>query len=75
MEKSNKEKEESWHDNPEKWKLGVFYYNKNDKRIFTAKRNPDYGIMLNFANPKSYLVMLFSALFFGFILFKINQNK
>ena len=75
MDKRNKELEESWHDNPENWKLGVLYYNKNDKRVFTDKRNPNYGTTLNFANPKTYLFLLFSTLFFGFVIYMTTKNK
>ncbi len=35
MEKSQKELEESWHSSAKNWKFGVFYFNKNDKRVFT----------------------------------------
>jgi uncharacterized membrane protein len=38
------------------WKLGIFYFNKNDKRIFPPKRNPAMGWTINFANPKSIIV-------------------
>ncbi|WP_447641655.1 MULTISPECIES: DUF5808 domain-containing protein [Chitinophagaceae] len=40
------------------WKWGIFYYNKNDKRLFPRKRNPWMGWTVNFANPKSILVFL-----------------
>ena len=40
------------------YKLGVFYYNPQDKRILVPKRNPNYGATFNFANPYSYLLLL-----------------
>ena len=56
------------------WKWGLFFYNKKDKRVFIEKPNPEYGITLNFANPKAYLVLLLAAVFFGFILYMIQNN-
>ncbi len=39
------------------WKLGVFYYNKDDKRIFPPKRNPMLGWTINFANPYALIIL------------------
>ena len=75
MENAEKEFLESWSKDPKNWKLGQFYFNKEDNRVFVPKRNPAYGITPNFANPKTYLVLLICCLFFGFILFMINKNK
>jgi uncharacterized membrane protein len=75
MEKSKEKLEKCWHNEPKNWKLGVFYFNKNDKRVFVDKPNPNYGITLNFANPKAYLTVIISFLFFGFILYLITKNK
>ncbi len=49
--------DEMWRD-PNNWKFGVIYFNPNDKRTFVLKRNPIFGITLNFANPKSYLFLV-----------------
>lgn len=38
------------------WKFGVFYFNKNDERIFVPKRIGGLGWTINFANPLSVLV-------------------
>lgn len=43
---------------PRHWKAGVFYYNKDDERIFPPRRNPYLGWTINFANPKSILVFV-----------------
>jgi len=75
VEQSNKAQEESWRNDSKNWKLGQFYFNKKDKRIFVEKTNPEYGITINFANPKSLLVIILSILFFGFVLYMINKNK
>lgn len=55
---------------PENYKLGVFYFNKDDKRIFPPKRVKAMGWTVNFANPKS--IGLFVALII--ILFLIGNN-
>lgn len=39
------------------WKFGLFYYNKDDKRIFPPKRF-GFGWTVNFANPLSIIVFL-----------------
>ncbi|MES2411778.1 MAG: DUF5808 domain-containing protein [Bacteroidota bacterium] len=74
MDTPDKETLENWHIDSANWKLCGFYYNKKDKRIFLEKRNPMYGITLNFANPKAYLVLLAAACFFGFIIYMV-ENK
>jgi uncharacterized membrane protein len=52
--------------NPSHYKWGIFYYNKDDKRIFPPKRNPNLGWTINFANPYSFLafVALLVAVYF-----------
>jgi len=47
-----------WHEDPKNWKLGVFYYNKDDKRIFLPKRMKTLGWTVNFANAYSVLVLI-----------------
>lgn len=42
-----------WHKDPNNWKWGILYYNKEDKRIFPPKRNKYMGWTVNFANPVS----------------------
>lgn len=58
MDKPDKETLEEWHQNPNNWKLGVFYFNKEDQRIFPPKRLKALGWTVNFANPISILVLL-----------------
>ena len=53
-----KELLEEWHKNPNNWKFGVFYFNKDDKRIFPPKRNKYFGWTVNFANSTSIIVLL-----------------
>jgi uncharacterized membrane protein len=49
---------DAWHDDPSNWKLGIFYFNKLDKRVFPPKRIQWFGWTVNFAHPYSYLTML-----------------
>ena len=39
------------------WKLGVFYFNPTDKRLFLPKRS-GLGITINFAHPAGILITL-----------------
>jgi uncharacterized membrane protein len=56
-EKPNKETKDSWHSDPSNWILGMFYFNREDKRIFPPKRIAQLGWTINFANPVSILVI------------------
>jgi len=55
-EKPDKDTLKAWHDDPGNWKLGVFYFNKKDKRIFPPKRTY-LGWTVNFSNPFSILAL------------------
>ena len=57
-EKPSKETLKKWHDDPANWKLGIFYYNKLDKRLLPPKRFWILGWTVNFANPYSILTLL-----------------
>jgi uncharacterized membrane protein len=61
MENSNTENQDNGYNDPANWKWGLFYFNKNDKRIFPPKRFSGFGWTINFANPLS--VLAFIALF------------
>lgn len=56
-EKPSKETLDSWHNDPSNWILGIFYFNKKDKRIFPPKRIIQLGWTINFANPMSILAL------------------
>ncbi|HWY11510.1 MAG TPA: DUF5808 domain-containing protein [Bacteroidia bacterium] len=49
-----REDDDMWND-PDNWKGGLFYFNPKDKRVFVLKRNPWFGITLNFGNPYSII--------------------
>ena len=41
-------------DNPENYRLGIFYFNRKDKRAVVPKRNRLLGLTVNFARPYAY---------------------
>lgn len=55
--KPTKEILQEWHDDPSNWKLGIFYFNKKDKRLLPPKRIEGLGWTINFANPYSVLIL------------------
>ena len=57
-EKPTKENLTNWQKDPNNWKWGIFYFNKNDKRIFPPKRDKYFGWTVNFANPYSILAII-----------------
>jgi uncharacterized membrane protein len=61
-QKPSKETLNEWHNDPSNWKFGIFYFNKNDKRIFPPKRIKSLGWTINFANPISILVIVGSII-------------
>ena len=56
--KPDKETQDKWIQDSNNWKWGLFYYNKEDKRIFPPKKNPALGVTVNFANKLSVSVLL-----------------
>lgn len=50
--------ENNMHQDPNNWKLGIFYFNPKDKRVLVLKRIPGFGFTLNFGNPFSVIVIL-----------------
>lgn len=58
-----------------KWIWGIFYYNKEDDRIFPPKRLPWMGWTVNFANSKSIAALVAMLIFFYFIIFIIGKYK
>jgi uncharacterized membrane protein len=66
--KPNQDTFDEWHNDPSNWKLGVFYFNPKDKRIFPPKRLKSFGWTVNFANPLSVLALLIIILAFILVL-------
>jgi uncharacterized membrane protein len=53
---------------PENWTAGI-YRSKRDSRLLVPKRNPRYGQTINFAHPRSGLLLLgLSSVPLGFLL-------
>jgi len=67
-EEPSRETLNQWHDDPSNWKLGIFYFNKKDIRIFPPKRMEGFGWTINFANPYSLLTLFAIILLFVLIL-------
>jgi uncharacterized membrane protein len=61
-QKPTKENYDLWHNDSSKWKLGFFYFNREDPRLLPPKRNPMMGWTVNFANPKSWLLLFIPIL-------------
>lgn len=57
-------------DDPTNYRLGIFYYNKNDIRTVVAKRSRSFGYTLNFAIWKSYafVFVIVASIVLSFIL-------
>lgn len=55
------------------WKWGIFYYNKDDKRLFPPKRNKFLGWTVNFANPYSILATFLVITVFIFVVESIKK--
>lgn len=75
-EKPAKETLRKWSEDPSNWKWGMFYYCREDQRIFPPKRIPWMGWTINFANTKSviaFIVLLIIAL--GLTLFLPDKPK
>lgn len=44
-------------EDPANYKWGIFYYNRNDRRIIIPKRLKMMGWTLNFANLYTYIIL------------------
>ena len=57
QEKPSKETLEKWHKDPNNWVMGIFYFNREDSRIFPPNRIAMLGWTVNFANPYSAILL------------------
>ncbi|WP_426483723.1 DUF5808 domain-containing protein [Flavobacterium sp. 2] len=55
-QKASEEEKNNWHNDPNNWVWGMFYYNPEDKRMFPPKRIKEFGWTINFANPNSVFI-------------------
>ncbi|MFV8368144.1 DUF5808 domain-containing protein [Flavobacterium sp. LB2R40] len=75
QDNSSQKTQEKWSKDPDNWIWGMFYYNKEDRRIFPPKKIAWMGNTVNFANPKSVFFMIGALMFFSFVLFTILKNQ
>lgn len=68
------EQQEIWHKDTNNWSFFGIYSNKEDKRIFVPKRFKWMGITLNFANPKSYFVLLGIIVFIAILGYAVSNK-
>ena len=61
---------EEWRNDPSNYRLGIFYFNPKDMRIFPPKRTSGSTWNVNFSNPYSVLVMISLILLFALV-FKV----
>lgn len=61
----SKETKDNWRKDPSNWIWGIFYFNKEDKRLFPPKRIKELGWTINFGNPNSILffIILFAVIY------------
>ncbi len=65
---TDQQTKDAWHADPKNWKLGLFYFNPEDKRILPPKRIKWLGWTINFANPWSVLTLILMLLALVFLL-------
>ncbi|MFB9077580.1 hypothetical protein ACFFLS_01265 [Flavobacterium procerum] len=58
----SEEEKNNWHNNPENWVWGIFYYNPKDERMFPPKKIKEFGWTINFANPNSVFLCIIMIL-------------
>jgi len=73
--KPTQEDYNNWHKDPNNWKWGLFYYNKEDDRILVPKKAEWMGITVNFANKNTKWFCVIALLFFSIVLFSILRKS
>ena len=64
MKKFNEQNElERMRLDPDNYIWGIIYYNTEDPRVILPKKNPYWGLTLNFGNPYSYVIMIIIVAF------------
>ena len=71
--KPSKETLDQWHRDPNNWKWGLFYFNKQDKRLLPPKKLAALGWTVNFANPLSILILI-TFFVIVFLISKLSNN-
>ncbi|MDP5197985.1 hypothetical protein [Flavobacterium sp. DG2-3] len=52
----SEEEKNNWHEDPNNWVWGIFYFNPKDKRMFPPKKIKELDWTINFANANSVLI-------------------
>ena len=60
---------------PRYWKWGLFYFNKNDKRIFPPKKIKYLSWTINFANPISIIATFGLLVLINLVLIFILKKR
>lgn len=68
------EQSEMWRKDPSNWKWGLFYFNREDKRILPPKRISWMGWTVNFANGYSVLVFAILLAVIISVVYYLPQN-
>lgn len=57
-------------DNQENYKLGIFYFNRKDKRLIVPMRNRKLGRTMNFARPVAYwwVIIIIAIVIFSLVI-------
>jgi len=55
---ASQEIKDKWHADPKNWKIGILYFNKEDRRIIVPKRINFLGWTANFAKPIVYVILI-----------------
>ena len=48
---------DAWHNDPANWRMGMFYFNRKDMRIFPMNKK-NYALTINFGNPMALLATM-----------------
>jgi uncharacterized membrane protein len=65
----SEETKNRWHNDPDNWVWGMFYYNPEDPRLFLPKKIKEFGWTINFANPNSVFIILLILLLIAITIF------
>ena len=63
-------------DNPDHYKLGLFYFNRKDKRVIVTRRNRFLDWPVNFARPFAYwsAISIVAITIFALVVHLVNQK-
>lgn len=64
--------QKQWREAPDNWVWGLFYYNREDKRIFPPKRIAWMGWTVNFAHPPSFFALIIILAMAGIVLYAVS---